>query len=134
MSTMIHNEQILEAFYEDDGSGLWFEMADSKNERVRFELSAVQFGVFMELLGDLTYQVRQAQEKAIDTHAMTALQSFGESANSTVGGQHVAIRFRVTKDGTEQAFAVPTGRAKELAALIDECAERALRSSSENRH
>ena len=110
--------EVLEAYYEDDGSARWFDIGTRNGPKVRFNMTAVEFGMVMQQFGDLASQVRAAQEQAISTHAMSALHSFGETANSTIGGSHVAIKFQVTKDGSEQAFAVPPDRAIWLADLI----------------
>ena len=101
---------------------------------MRIEVTAVQFNAMMQKFADITYQVQEAQNEAIDTHAMTALHSFSESAQAAVGGSQVVVRFQVSKDGLEQAFAMPAERAFDLSARIDEAAQRASKSASENRH
>ena len=134
MSDEYYNAEVLEAYYEDDGSALWFDIGIRDGAKTRFQMTAENFGMLMQQLGDLAYQVREAQNNSINTHAISALKSFGEAANSALGGANVIIKYQVTQDGTEQAFAVPVGRAIELAEAIKEQARQAVRSANAQRH
>ncbi|KCZ57884.1 hypothetical protein [Hyphomonas atlantica] len=134
MTKTISGADLVDAFFEDDGSALWFELGNKSGERVRIEITASQFNAMMEKFADLTYQVKEAQIESIDTHAMSALQSLSEDAQSAVGGEYVVVRFQVDRNGLAQGFAITPDRALSLSARIEEVARKARKASSESRH
>jgi hypothetical protein len=134
MIAVLKNAELLKGFFEDDGSALWFEIGEKDGNKVRVELSAMQFASLMGQLTDLQYQVQSAQIGSIDTQAMSALKSYGEHAQVSEGGNHVVALFQVNGHGTRQAYAVPSERAEDFAKLVQRCATQALASAKKPRH
>jgi|GEM_PF-6076800 len=130
----IKDGELLAGFYEDDGSALWIELGKKDGERVRFDLSAIQFSTLMGQLTDLQYQVQEAERTSIETHAASALHSYGEHAMVAIGGKHVVAKFRVSTTAPEQAFAIPSERVLDFARLLERCSVDALASSKKSRH